>query len=323
MNFCNFTGDIDMPRRPDAELVKTTKFRELEFHIMHGRNESVIYLDIQIDLTHTYEFLDEYNKNLDEKDKITLFQIFLAACVRTITLRPKVNRFVSGRRLWQRNQIIFSFVVNKDKTENGEEVNAMIEFDPFDTLKTVQKTVNEHLNTARYGENPNEKDIKFFGGLPRWLIRFIFWFARWMDEHNMPIYSITKDMPLWCSAFIAHLGSIGIDAIYHHPFDMGTASVLMILGKIHKAQVVNQETEKVEIKKIMNIKGCIDDRIASGIYTGPTLDLLKNLIEHPEPLLKPPDLTDEQLDMLMLKKIQKRSIKTRKIKEKSKKKKMR
>ena len=123
-----------MPKRPDAEIVRTSKFHELEFHIMHGRNESAIYYEMQIDLTNTLKFREEYNRNRDEKDKITLFEIYLAALVRTAALRHKVNRFISGRRLWQRNQIIFSFVVKKEKTEEGEEVNAMIEFDPFDTL---------------------------------------------------------------------------------------------------------------------------------------------------------------------------------------------
>jgi hypothetical protein len=310
-----------MPRRPDAELVKTSKFRELEFHIMHGRNESLINADIQIDLTNTYEFLNKYNKDRNEDEKLTLFHIFLTAVVRTITLRPKSNRFVSGRRLWQRNKINLSFVVNKEKTEEGEEVNAMIEFDPFDTLETIQKTVNDHLNEARHGVNPNEKDIKFFGSLPRWLIRFIFWFVRWMDEHNMPIYSITKDMPLYCSVFIAHLGSINIDAVYHHLFELGTASVLLTIGKIQKAQVVNQETEKVEIKDVMTIRGSIDDRIASGIYTGPTFALLKKFVENPEPLMKPPELTDEQLDALKLKKYKKERLAREKLRKKQKRKK--
>ncbi len=178
----------------------------------------------------------------------------------------------------------------------------MIEFDPFDTLETVQKRVYEHIYEARHGENKNEKDIKFFGALPRWLIRFIFWFVRWMDEHNRPIYSITKDMPLWCTAFIAHLGSIGIDAVYHHLFDLGTAGLLVTIGKMHDAPVVNKESKKIEIRKVMELRFSIDDRMAPGSYTGPTIHLLKELIENPEPLLKPPELSDEQLDKLMLKK---------------------
>jgi len=308
-----------MPRRPDAEIVKTSKFHEMEFYIMPKKTTSEIYYKTQVDLTHTYEFLEKYNKDKEDKDKLSLFQIYLTAGVRTVALRHKINRFVSGRRLWQRNQIIFSFVVNKEKSEDGEEINAMIEFDPFDTLETVQKTVNEHLYKARYGVNPNERDIKFWGAFPRWFIRFIFWFMRWTDEHNMPIYALTKDIPMFSTAFIAHLGSIGIQAVYHHLFEFGTTGVLVTLGKIRKTRVLDEETEKVDIRKIMELKVTIDDRIAPGIYTGPSIELFKEIIEHPESLLNPPDLTDEQLDKLMLKKYKKERLEREKRRRKEKK----
>ena len=308
-----------MPRRPDAELVKTTKFHEFEFLIMRTKTGSSIYSKTQIDLTNTLKFLEKYNKNRDDEDKITLFQIYLAAAIRTISLRPKINRFVSGRRLWQRNKIIISFVVKKEKTEDGDEINAMIEFDPFDTLDSVQKIVKRELYEARYGENPNEKDVKFWGAFPRWVIRFIFWLIRWTDEHNIPIYAFTKDIPMWSTVFLAHLGSINIDAVYHHLFELGTTGVLVTIGKMHKVQVVNQETEEVDIRNVMDIKVCIDDRITPGSYSGPTIDLLKELVEHPEPLINPPDLTDEQLDKLMLKKYKKDRIAREKVRRKEKK----
>ena len=305
-----------MPRRPDGELIKTSKFHELQFHIMRGRTESTIYFDTQVDLTHTIEFVEEYNKNKEDKDKLTLFQIYLAAGARAITLRPKMNRFISGRRLWQRNQIIFSFVVSKDKSEGGEEVNAMIEFDPFDTLETVQKKVYYEIYDAKYGENRNEKDVKMFGSMPRLLIRFIFWFARWMDEHNMPLWFLAKDIPFWSTAYVAHLGSLGIDAVFHHNFEMGTVGMFFALGKMKKAMILNQETEKNELRTVMDVRVTIDDRIAYGSYSGPSIYLLKDLIENPEPLLEPPKLTDEQLDKLMLKKYKKERLQREKERKK-------
>ena len=308
-----------MPRRPDAELVKTSKFHELEFYIMPKKNTSEIHYKTQVDLTNTFKFLEKYNKDKDEKDKLTLFQIYLTAGVRTVALRPKINRFVSGRRLWQRNRIIFSFVVNKEKSEDGDEINAMIEFDPFDNLESVKKIVDEHLYEARYGVNPNEKDVQFWGGMPRFIIRFIFWLMRWTDEHNMPIYSLTKDIPMFSTAFLAHLGSIGIPAVYHHLFEFGTTGVLITLGQMKKTQMVDQDTGKVDIRDVMEVKVCIDDRIAPGIYTGPTIELMKKLIENPEPLLESPDLTDEQLDKLMLKKYKKERLAREKAKRKTKK----
>jgi hypothetical protein len=309
-----------MPRRKDAELVKTSKFRELEFHIMRGINDSVIFYDTQIELDNTFKFLENYNKDEKEEEKLTLFQLFLTACVRTMAIRYKVNRFVSGRRLWQRNRILFSFVVNKDKSEEGEEVNATIEFDPFDTLADVQKRVYEKIYEARNAVNPNQEDIDFFGGLPRFLIRWLFSGIRWLEEHNIHLHGLLKDNPLWCSVFIAHLGSINIKSVYHHLFDFGNASMLITIGKIHKAQILDEETEEVHIRKVMDLKITIDDRIASGIYTGPTVDMLKDLVENPEPLLKPPKLTDEQLDKLMLKKYKKERLAREKARKKQKRK---
>jgi len=279
---------------------------------MHNKPRRTIYFNTLIDLTHTLKFIEEYNQDKDEKDKLTLFELLLAAGVRTITLRPKMNRFVSGRRLWQRNQIIFAFTIKKQKTDEGEEVNAMIEFDPFDTLHTVHQKVSKAIHEARYGRNINDKDIQFFGALPRWVLRFLVWLLRWTDTHNYPIYAFTKDIPLWVSAFVANLGSLDIDSVYHHPFDVGTASLFFTIGKIHKAAIVNQETDQVEVKKVLEVRVSLDDRIADGTYTGPSMNLLKNLIEKPEALLIPPELTDKQLDALKLKKYSKRQGQKRK-----------
>ncbi len=306
-----------MPRRPDAELVKTSKFHEIEFLIMRKKTQSELHYKAQIDLTKTKEFLEKYNKDKDEGDKLTLFQIYLTAAVRAITLRPRINRFVSGRRLWQRNRIIISFVVKKDTEEGGEEINAMIEFDPFDTLETAQKIIHAEIHEARHGVNPNEEDVNLAKKMPRWMLRSFFWYLRWSDSHNFPLHSFTKDIPMWSSIFLAHLGSIDIPAIYHHLFEFGTTGILITFGKMHKAQVVDQETGKVDVREVMEIKVSIDDRIASGSYTGPTIKLMQDLIENPEPLLNPPDLTDEQLDKLMLKKYKK----DRKAREKMRKKK--
>jgi hypothetical protein len=294
-----------MPRRPDAELVKTSKFRELEFYIMKDRDGSTIFFDLKIDLTHTMDFIEKYNQDKPKDQHLTLFQLFLTACARTIVMRPKLNRFVSGKRLWQRNRIVIAFVVNKEKTENGQEVNAMIEFDPFDTLDITQKRIAEKIAEARFGESQNDQDVELIGSLPRFLIKLLFWFGRWTDQHNIPIYSLTRDLPMWSSLYVANLGSIGIDAAYHHNFELGTTSMFITMGKIHKEAILNQETEKTEIKKVVDLRITIDDRIASGIYTGPSVYMLKELVEHPEPLLEPPDLTDEQLDKLKLKKYKK------------------
>ena len=310
-----------MPRRPDGELVKTSKFHELEFHVMNKRSESIVYFDTTIDLTNPIKFLEDYNKNRRDEDKVTLFQLYLAAGVRTIALRPKINRFISGRRMWQRNQISISFIVLKKKEEYGEEVIPTIEFDPFDALDDVQKRVSSEINKARKETHETEKIVNAFSLLPRFGLRFIAWLLKTTDKMNLRLLKLTKDYPFWSTAFVAHLASINADAVYHHFYDLGSVSLFFTLGKMHLAPVVNQETGEIEVKKVMNIRATIDERISPGNYLSPTIDLLKDLIENPEPLLKRPELTDEQLDKLMLKKYKKERLEREKLRKKQKKKK--
>ena len=124
------------PRRPDATLVKSTsKFHELMFHLMPRKTNLNFMHHMTLDLDNTFSFLDEVNKDRDEK--ITLFEVILTGLQRVAIVKPKVNRFIKGRRLWQRNELSINFVVKREKTEAGEEVNALIRFSPYETLETV------------------------------------------------------------------------------------------------------------------------------------------------------------------------------------------
>lgn len=290
-----------MPRRPDATLVRNiTKFHEFEFHIMRGRNESSVLFDLDIDLRNTQAYLDRVNKGLKKK-KLTLFHIILCTCVRTVALRPKLNRFISNRRLWQRNQLILSFVVKKRLDENSDSTNAMISFSPFETLETISKKIDDHLEQARESSNEGDKQIEFYSKLPRFVLRFMFWFLRWADEHNIVLYSITKDMPMWSTAFLANLGSIGLHSVYHHLFELGNIGFFLAIGKIEKKLFVDQKTGETSIGDGVSIRINLDDRISEGIYLSKTVEYLKLFIENPQLLETPPELTEEQLATLNLK----------------------
>jgi len=280
-----------MPKRPDANLVKNiTKFHEFEFHIMRGRNESSILFDFDIDLSKTLPYLEKANEGL-EKKKLTLFHIILCTCVRTVALRPKLNRFISNRRLWQRNQL----------DENSESTNAMISFPPYETLDTISNRVDEQLYRARETSNEGDKQIEFYSKLPRFILRFVFWFLRWADEHNIVLHSITKDMPMWSTAFLANLGSIGLPAVYHHLFELGNIGFFIAIGKIEKRPFVDQKTGEISVRDSVNIRINLDDRISEGVYLNKTVDYLKKFMENPELLEIPPELTQEQIEALNLK----------------------
>ena len=252
-----------------------------------------------LDLDNTFAFLDDVNKGREEK--ITLFEVILAGLQRTTIVKPKVNRFIKGRRLWQRNEVSFNFVVKREKTEAGEEINALVRFSPYDTLETASKRIKEAIYHARKGENPNAKDVKLFGSLPRFVMRIIAKSLWFLDNINMPLYAVTKELPFYCTAFVANLGSLGMDGGYHHLFELGTNELFIVISKVRYDQVVDQETRQVKVARVLDLDFNIDERVVDGIYWGRVLEIIRDFIENPAQLMKPVNVTEELLEQLQLK----------------------
>jgi hypothetical protein len=121
--------------------------------LMPTRNESTIFMDQEFVMDNTMSFINEWNSRLPEgQRKLTVMQVFLTALARTVALRPRLNRFVSNYRHYQRNNISFSFVTKKTLTDDGEEVNVTMPFLPHDTLDDVSRRFDEYVGEAKSDE---------------------------------------------------------------------------------------------------------------------------------------------------------------------------
>ena len=77
---------------------------------MENRCNAEVYSYVTIDVTDLLKYLDKVNKNSEQK--ITLFHAVVTAIAKTIYNRPLLNRFVAGKRFYDRNYISISFVAN-------------------------------------------------------------------------------------------------------------------------------------------------------------------------------------------------------------------
>lgn len=75
-----------------------------------SRQRSII--NERIDLENVNRYLAEKNKDIDD-DPYKLFHVILAAIVKTLTLRPKMNYFIKGYRTYKRPTVTLAFVVKK------------------------------------------------------------------------------------------------------------------------------------------------------------------------------------------------------------------
>ena len=264
-------------------------FTRLLPYLMGSRTDSTIFFEQDFDVTHALRYVKEKNQDHQGGEmKLTFFQVFLCAAVRTFALRPKLNRFVSGYNYYQRNRIIFNFVAKKELSEEGAEINITIPFSPEETLATLPQKVSSFVNRGKK-EAGNESDSlnALLVRLPRWIIRLVVRAIRFLDYHNMLSESFIASMPFWASIFFTNVGSVGIDAPFHHNFNIGTCGFFIALGKIRR-ECIPGKGGAVEMRDKVKVTFTYDDRIVDGIYCGRAIDLFRSFAETPEQLERPP-----------------------------------
>jgi hypothetical protein len=289
--------------RPDGTFLPgLPHFTRLMPYLMGSRTDSTIFFEQDLEVTHALEYVKAMNQGCPPNEKkITFFQLFLCAAVRTLALRPKLNRFVSGYNYYQRNQIVFNFVAKKQLRDDGAEINITLAFAPDETLTTLPAKVSAVVNRGRSDEGTEGDDINaLLIKLPRWAIRLVVGSLRFLDYHNMLPGSFIKTLPFWASIFFTNVGSVGIDAPFHHNFNIGTCGFFIALGKIRKERVPAEDGTALE-RDTVKVTFTYDDRIVDGIYCGRAIDLFRGFVENPEQLENPPELPPELRAELMLK----------------------
>lgn len=277
--------------RKEANRVrKHDSFTAIVPYLMQTRNASSVYFKDYVDATNLMKFVKE------SEGKYTYFGVSLAALVRTMALRPHLNRFVQGHRHYQRKKIVLSFTAKKQLTEAAVETNVKLAFDRYATLDDVAGKLSGGIKEARDGD-PEETDdlLGTLRKLPRWFLRIFIRVIDWLDYHGWYPKALYDFDPMMCSAFITNLGSIGLEEVpFHHLYDRGTCSVFLATGKIHKKLVYVEGQGMVE-RDVMEFTVTLDERISNGFYYLQAIRLFKNLMENPELLLERPEEVPDDL----------------------------
>lgn len=264
----------------DGRLVKVHALNAMFPYMFRSRTESLVYFNTALDVENLLAYIE---KKKAEGVELKFFEMFIASVVKLFKERPHLNRFISGRRLYQRNDIKLSFIAKKAASDEGEETNVALTFDDKATFQDVIGKLKRDIKTAKSDDvkKDDDKIIESFMKLPRLMLRIIFAFLRWMDFYfNMPRVFADVD-PLRCSVYLANLGSIGIEAPFHHLFEWGNCSMFIAIGRIGYKPVALEDGTVVS-KKMVEVKVTIDERIADGFYFARSLELIEKYLKNPE-----------------------------------------
>ena len=262
-------------------------------YLYPNRADNEAFIREEFDLTNLEVFLEKKNANLDKAHRYTIFHAVCAAIVKTFTLRPQMNRFIKGCRLYQRDDLSLGFVVKKQFKDNADEGLAFIKFPPETTIDSLHERIMQEIFECRSDKLDNStKGMEMFTHLPRWLMRIVIFILHRLDFYGKVPYDLIKADPNYASVFLTNLGSIKLRAGYHHLSNWGTTSVFVVIGEKARKPVFHEDGT-FEMRTMLDVGITLDERIADGYYYAKTVRLLKKLIENPELLDRP---ANEEVD---------------------------
>ena len=264
-------------------------------YLMKERNDSLVYFDMEVDLTKVEELIRKKRK---EGMDIGVLDYMMSALVRAMSQYPRSNRFVAGRRIYARNEYLISMVVKKKMDIDTPETILKFKFNPEDTVDDVWKNIRTSIAENKGVETSNGLDglLKVVNHLPRFVYSAAVNFVTWLDFHGKMPKAINRVSPFHTSIFLTNMGSIGEEAIYHHIYNWGTTSIFFAMGRKKKVNVLNKDGSVTE-KKIMKIRFTGDERIVDGLYLAEFLKYMRYLFVNPELLENPPEkvIEDDQI----------------------------
>ncbi len=225
--------------RADGILVRgESPMREIMPYLMRLRGESVVYHEAQYDLARTLPWLEAYNRRHAEQ-RATLFDLFLWAAAYVAHTRPGMNRFICGRRIYQRREVAISFAAKKRYELTAELVTVKLRFPeramPFS--QCVQRIAAGVDEACQGPPRAVDRETALVMRLPRFLLRTALWGYRFLDHCNLLPGKVFANDPLYATLFVANLGSLGLDGAFHHLYEHGTCSLFAALGVPKKMQV--------------------------------------------------------------------------------------
>ena len=282
--------------RRDAKLLRDTDALHFIMGIIYPhRADNEAYIAERVNLEPIKAYLAE--KNVEGIPfKYTFFHVILTALVKTVTLRPKLNRFYANENYYQRNKVTAGFVIKKEFSDGSEEAMALLEARPDATIDTIHEEIRQRVQATRNEQKMNTTDnsMDILNQLPRFLSKAAIRFIRWLDRHGWCPDFLIGDDPNYSSVFLSNLGSIRLRSGYHHLTNWGTSSLFCIIGE-KKWTPLYDQNGLVEMRETVDLGLTVDERIADGYYYSKSIRLFKYLLEHPE-LLEQPLNTEVEYD---------------------------
>lgn len=264
--------------RSDGTLIgKVHPYRRMMPFIMPTRNESVVYFDDCIRAEPLLEYLEEARGEFEAN----MTHCIVAACNIGVAYNPAMNRYIVGKRMYQRNARWFTFAAKRKKKDAKSRLGVVkMEIGDGETFRQLVTRINDKIGHERSGKKTSmDKELSFFLLIPRSVLAFLVSVFKYVDYLNLLPAFFIRDDGMYTTVFIANLGSVGMAPGYHHLYEWGTAPLFIMMGKIEDRAVV--EDGKVVVGKVLPLRFSYDERIDDGLTASRGINAVHAVLADP------------------------------------------
>ena len=259
-------------------------------YIMPNRNGAATYYRDCFDCSAVEDYIKR--KRDEGLAGFGIMHVIAAAYVRVISQRPAANRFISGQKIYTRDdgKAELEMVVKKELTADSPETIINVDFDLTDTAYDVYEKFNEQVKLAK--QTPLDSSFDnlawLLNSVPGVLKKFMVWLLKLLDYFGKLPRFLTKLSPFHGSIFITALGSLGIPPVFHHLYDFGNIPIFVAFGARRTETETGPDGQPVR-KKYMDYTIVSDERICDGYYYASSIKMFRRFLNNPERLDTPPE----------------------------------
>ena len=240
--------------------------------LMRGRNESAVYFEQKLDLSRTQVWLKERNGRL--------FHLILHALAATLHDRERLNRFTVGRRTYQRDGVYLSFAAKKAMADDAPLATVKRRFEKGESFTALETALGGEITEAKSDKKSHiDKELSILLALPGFLLAFLIGAMKRLYAWGLAPRSLVDTDPMYASAFVANLGSMKIDAAYHHLYEHGNCPLFVTIGQVTETPAVVDG--QLVSRPTLTLRYSFDERVEDGLYAARSLKLLAERVEDP------------------------------------------
>ncbi len=291
LGYAKRSGD----RREGRRLRGLNPWRAVMPYFLRRRSEALSTLADSVEVSAIERWLLE--KRAEGWAGLGFLHLLVAAYVRTVSMRPAINRFIAGRHVYARNEIEVILTVKRSSSSDASETAVKVAFSPTDTVFDVYRRMSEAVDGVKADVivSTPERVASTLSRLPRPFLRLAAAVLRLMDFFDWLPRSWIEESPFHGSLLVVDMGSLGTMPVAAAIPEFGDIPCAVSFGAKRKVREPGEDDRLAE-RHYVDYRFICDGRIADSYYFASALKCLKYFMKNPAHLELPPETIEDDIN---------------------------